>query len=61
MRGTHSLEVTLEGTCQDIERNQLSVGHSLPGDRRVKGKSGHRIMRESSERAMIKISMWSMD
>ena len=42
VRGTHKLETTEGGTCWDIERNQLSKGHSHPGDRRGGYLSGHR-------------------
>jgi len=41
-RGTHSLETTKGGTSQDMERNQLSKGHSQTGDRIGRNKSGHR-------------------
>ena len=41
-RGTHSLETTEGGTCQDIERSSPSEGHSLPGDDRGRDLSGHR-------------------
>ena len=39
-RGTHSLE-TAGGTCQDIERNRLREGHSLPEDGREMDLSRH--------------------
>jgi len=38
--GTHLLETTEGRTCQDTEREQLSEGHSLPGDRRGRDLSG---------------------
>jgi len=41
-RGTHRLEITERGTSQDMERNQPSEGHPLPGDSRRRDKSGHR-------------------
>ena len=34
VRGTHSLETTEGGTCQDMQRKQLSKGHSPTGDQR---------------------------
>ena len=40
-RGTHSLETAEGGACQDIERNRLREGHSLPGDGRGRDLSGH--------------------
>ena len=42
VRSTHFLETTEGGTSQDMERKQLSKGHSLPGDHRGRDKSGHR-------------------
>ena len=42
MRGTHILETAEDKTSQDMEREQLSKGHSLPGDSRGRDKSGHR-------------------
>jgi len=41
MRSTHVLEIAERGTCQDMERNRLSKGHSLSGDHRVRDLSGH--------------------
>jgi hypothetical protein len=41
-RCTYQLETTLGGTSQDMERIQLSEGHSLPGDHIGRDKSGHR-------------------
>ena len=41
-RGTHKLETTEGGTCQDTERNQPTKGHSPPGDHRGRDMSGHR-------------------
>ena len=38
---THSLE-TVEGTCQDTERNRTSDAHSRTGDGRGRCLSGHR-------------------
>ena len=38
---TNFLETTEGGTSQDMERNQLSKGHSLTGDHRGRDKSGH--------------------
>jgi hypothetical protein len=40
-RGTHCLETAEEKTSHDTERNQLSEGHSLPGDPQREGQSGH--------------------
>jgi hypothetical protein len=40
-RGTHQLETRSRGTSQDTERNRPSEGHSLPGDRIERDKSGH--------------------
>jgi hypothetical protein len=40
-RGTHSLEMTEGGTCQDMERNRSIEGHSLPGDGRGRDLSAH--------------------
>ena len=40
-RGTHKLKTAERGTCQDAERNQLSEGHSLPGDGRGRDLSGY--------------------
>ena len=40
-RGTHILDTTLEKTSQDTKRKRPSEGHSLPGDRVGKDKSGH--------------------
>jgi len=40
-RGTYKLEITEGGTSQDMERMQPSQEHSLPGDHRGRGKSGH--------------------
>ena len=41
VRGTYKLE-TIEGkTCQNMQRKQLSKGHSLPGDHRGRDSSGH--------------------
>ena len=44
VKGTHKLETTEGGTCQDMERKQLSEEHSLqvPGDHRGRDLSGHR-------------------
>ena len=42
MRSTHVLEIAERGTCQDMERNRPSKGHSLSGDHRVRDLSGHR-------------------
>jgi len=42
VRGTYKLETTEGGTCQDIQRNQLSKGHLLSGDSRGGYLSGHR-------------------
>ena len=39
VRGTHVLEIAEGGTSQDTERNPVSEGRSLSGDRRAKGKS----------------------
>jgi len=39
--GTHELETTEGGTCQNMERKQLSNGHSLPGYSRERDLSGH--------------------
>ena len=39
--GTHELGAAEAGTSQDMETNQPSKGHSLPGDRRGREKSGH--------------------
>ena len=39
--GTHSLKMVEGGTCQDTERKRPSEGHSLPGDGRGRGLSGH--------------------
>ena len=39
-RGTHSLETASGGTSQDTERNRPSEGHSHPGDRIGRDKSG---------------------
>ena len=41
-RGTHILETTEGGTSQDMERKQLSKGHSHPGDHRRRDKSACR-------------------
>ena len=41
-RGTHELETAEGGTSQDMERKQLSKGHSQTGDGRGRDKSGHR-------------------
>ena len=41
-RGTHSLETTEGGTSQDMEREQPSKGHSLPGDHRGRDNAGHK-------------------
>ena len=38
---THILETAEGGTCQDMERNQLTEAHSLPGDSRGRDLSGH--------------------
>ena len=40
-RRTHSLETVEGGTCQDNERNRLIKAHSLSGDGRLRGLSGH--------------------
>ena len=40
-RGTHILESESGGTSQDTESIQLSMGHSLSGDRIGRDKSGH--------------------
>ena len=40
-RGTHFLETTKGGPCQDMETKQLSKGHSLSGDHRGRDLSGH--------------------
>ena len=34
VRGTHSLEMTEGGICQEKERHRRSEGHSLSGDGR---------------------------
>ena len=39
-RGTYSLEIASAGTSQDTERNRPSEGHSHPGDRIGRDKSG---------------------
>ena len=39
--GTHFLETTEGGTCQDMEGKQPSNGHSQTGDHRGKDLSGH--------------------
>jgi len=39
---TDILETTEGGTNQDIERKQLSKGHSPTGDHRGRDKSGYR-------------------
>ena len=41
-RGTHSLETTSGGTSYDMERNQLSKGHSQTGDHIRRDKSVYR-------------------
>jgi len=41
VRGTHFLETAERGTSQDMERKQLSKGHSLSRDGRGRDKSGH--------------------
>ena len=41
-RGTHSLETTEGGTCQDTERRQPSKGHLHTRDHRGRDLSGHR-------------------
>ena len=38
--GTHKLETAEGRTCQDMERNQPSDGHSLPGGHRGRELSG---------------------
>ena len=40
-RGTHQLKTAEGGTCEDMEINQPQEGHSLPGDCRGRGLSGH--------------------
>ena len=40
-KDTHSLETVEGGTCQDVERNRPSEGHSPSGDGRGRELSGH--------------------
>ena len=40
-RCTYSLERAEDGTCQDMERNRPSEGHSQPGDDKGRELSGH--------------------
>jgi len=51
VRGTHFLESADGRTSQDTEGIQASEGHSLPGERRQMGKSGHG--RNPSERGAL--------
>ena len=51
-RGTHFLKTAEEGTCEEIEKNRPSEGHSLPGDDRGGGDlSGHG--KKSNERGAL--------
>jgi hypothetical protein len=40
-RGTHVLETSEGGTCQETEKNRQSEGHSLAKDSRGRNLSGH--------------------
>ena len=41
VRDAHILETALGKTSQDTKRKRPSEGHSLPGDRVGKDRSGH--------------------
>ena len=41
-RGAHILETTEGGTSQNMEREQLSKGHTQTGDQRGRDKSEHK-------------------
>jgi hypothetical protein len=40
--GTHYLEITKEGTSQNMERKQLSNRHQPTGDHRERNRSGQK-------------------
>jgi hypothetical protein len=53
---THQLETAEGETCQDMKTNQLSKVHSLPGDGRGTGLSGHR--KKLTERGPLTSWRW---
>ena len=59
LRHTHQLEAVEGGTCQDIERNQPSKAHSLPGGGRGRDLSGHR--KKPTNRGTLTLWKWKKE